>query len=181
MLPSGHFAAGYLVTRLAVNSLLPYYTFADQTKFWVFGILAAVIVDLDEFYAFKKMGMPIAGTKEVNHRNFITHAPLLHLLLGGIVLAIGFFAGAKELEFFAILYILGMMTHFILDSFGYGIMWLWPLNNQVYSFRDTGRALEVHASSVVNYWKGFLGLYFRDMVFYLEALIILVALYVKFL
>lgn len=180
MLPSGHFAVGYLVTKFTISSLTGIFPQANDARFWVVGILAAAMIDFDEFYAFHKIGRPIASIKEINHRKFVTHAPLLHLTIGLIAFLIGLAAGWSDLQVYAILYTAGMCSHFLLDSFYYGIMWLWPFNSQIYAFRKHSIDFEIPAKGVFEYWKKFLTLFVKDFSFYLEVGIIILAFLVGF-
>ena len=142
------------------------------------GILASVLVDLDEFYAFHKIGRPIGENDKINHRKFISHAPLLHLGIGVLGFILSTIFGSIDFQIFAIMYVVGMWTHFFFDSFGYGIMWLWPFTDKLYAFRHRENRMKIRGSSVFGYWKRFLIVYSRDFVFYLEALVIILAIWV---
>lgn len=179
MLPSGHFAAGYLTTKFAIAKLLAFYPQADQARFWWVGILASVLVDLDDFYAFIKIGRPIAATKEVDHRKFISHAPLLHLGIAAAVFGIATLLGSNDWRLYSILYLVGVWTHFIFDSFGYGIMWLWPFDSKLFSLFNANKRLDVPDNlPVIAYWVRFLKEYLRYPPFILELLVISAALFV---
>ena len=178
MLPSGHFAAGYLTSKLAIGSIVPIYAQANDARFWAVGILASVLVDLDEFYAIRKIGRPIGENDAVNHRKFITHAPFLHLIIGAVGFILATLFGSTDFQIFAIMYVVGMWTHFFFDSFRYGIMWIWPFTNKLYAFRYTGKRMDIQGKTVLGYWKRFAVVYSRDFVFYLEALVIIGAIWV---
>ncbi len=179
MLPSGHLAAGYLTTKLALDSLSKFYPQANDPRFWAMGMVAAIIVDLDSFYAFFKIGSPIGSSKDINHRKFLSHAPLLHLGIGTLIFGAGRLLHYSDWELYGILYAVGMATHFLLDSFGLGLMWLWPFKNELYAFRRAGKDFETASETVFGYWRDFLKDYIRDFVFYLEAAVILSAILAK--
>jgi len=180
MLPSGHFAVGYLVTKFSISSLSGIFPQANEARFWVVGMLAAVLVDLDEFYSFYKIGRPIGTAKGINHRKFFTHAPLFHLFIGLVGFIVGLAGGWSDLQLFAILYVAGMWSHFFFDSFGYGIMWLWPFSRRIFAFHNNSIDFEIPAGSILEYWGKFLKLFVKDFVFYLEIAVITLALLIKF-
>lgn len=175
MLPTGHFAAGYLTTRFAIASLIATFPQANDPKFWVIGLIASVIPDMDEFAVFYKVKR-FTGDSKVVHRKFISHAPLLHLAVGAAVFLISNIIGSQDWQLYSILYVVGTWTHFIFDSFGYGILWLWPFSKKIYSVRARERDFQINQRGFFEYWIEFLRLYFKDLVFYLEMVVIAVAL-----
>jgi len=178
MLPTGHFAAGYLTSTFTLSSLINLYPAVNDPKFLALGLFASVAPDLDEFYAFyvAKGFWFKKKDKAIIHRNYLSHAPLLHLFVGLASFVVGLVANSSDLQLYAILYIVGTWTHFFFDSFFYGVKWLWPFSNNLYAFRKPGEDMaKIEASGFFSYWIGFLKLYVRDLVFYLEALVIVVA------
>lgn len=177
MFPPGHLAAGYLVTEFALTKLSALYPGTAQLKFLAVGILASVAVDLDDLYAFIRIGRPIAATRDFDHRKFITHAPALHLAIAALGFTLAQFTGSIDRQLYAIVYLLGTWTHLFFDSFGNGIMWLWPISRRLYSFFASNKRLNVPESlPTVVYWQKFLIEYSRSLVFYLEILVIIAAL-----
>lgn len=176
----GHFAAAYLTTRLTISSLIDKFPQIDGYQFWAVGMLASLLVDLDELYAFHKANKPILGLKEYSHRRFITHAPFLHFGIGLLGFVLGLVFHQQNWQLYSVLYVVGTWTHFFFDSFSYGIMWLWPLNSKVYAFFHRLVEYEIHAKNVFDYYAKFLIRYLKDPVFIFEMMVVTFALLVKF-
>jgi len=131
-------------------------------------------------YSFiRERGYALIGDEKPNHRRYITHAPILWFILA---LGIYFFSASTYHKYLGLLLFLGTLSHFILDSFDYGIMWLWPLNKKVFSFRNTGKDLTVNhpSGNIVIYFCRFLNQYRKWMTFYLELLMIISGLIIYF-
>jgi len=173
MLPFGHFAGGYLAASATAAALSGAFPQASDPKFMWVAIAASVLVDLDDVVAFVKIGRLIARTKSVDHRKFFTHIPLIHFCVSLLAAAGGYVAGSADWQLFAIFYFVGILTHLFLDSFGYGVMWLWPCSLRLYAFTRAGKDFDIPTSlPVVEYWKTFVKEYQRTPVFYFEAILI---------
>ncbi|OGE80234.1 MAG: hypothetical protein A2826_03145 [Candidatus Doudnabacteria bacterium RIFCSPHIGHO2_01_FULL_43_23] len=177
MLPTGHFAAGYLTTRLTIAGLIATFPQASDPRFWAIGLIASVIPDLDEFVVFYKVGR-LTGDNKVPHRKFISHSPLLHLAIGAIAFLIANILGSQDWQLYSVLYVVGIWTHFVFDSFGYGIMWLWPFTPRLFSLRAREQDFQIKETKFFAYWLEFLKIYSKDLVFWLELIVIAVALVV---
>lgn len=168
MLPPGHLASGYLATKLAILKLSALYPQASQARFWAVGILASLVIDLDDLYAFLRIGRPIAATAAVDHRKFVTHAPLVHFGIAILGFGYAWLSGSSDWQLYSILYLLGTWTHLFFDSFGYGIMWLWPFDKKLYSFFNPGKRLAVPEElPIISYWLRF----FREYLLYPPVLV----------
>ncbi|MCL5435571.1 MAG: metal-dependent hydrolase [Patescibacteria group bacterium] len=177
MLPPGHIAAGYLTTRIAIAELLTFYPQAAASRFWAVGILASVVIDLDDLYAFIRIGRPIAATVEVDHRKFISHAPFLHLFIAACGFGLASVFKSGDWQLYSLLYLVGTWTHFFFDSFGYGIMWLWPFDRKLYSFFNVNKRLAVSEKlPVVSYWLRFFREYLRYPPVLIEISLLIIAL-----
>lgn len=181
MLPSGHFAAGYLVSSSALSVLERWYPIANEPKYLIIGLVASVIVDLDEFIAFAKIGGWIGGDGKISHRKFISHAPLLHVAASVLAFASGIALHNQPLQLGALMYCIGVLSHFLLDSFAYGIMWLWPFTSRIYAFRLREKELGITTRKFWSYWTEFLRIYVRDPLSWAEAIITVAAIIVFFL
>jgi hypothetical protein len=175
MLPTGHFAAGYLTTKLALTTLLPAFPQALDTRFWVVGLVASVATDLDNFYFFAKIGSFLGGTKDQTHRDLPSHAPMLHLAISVVAFGLATILGSSDFQLYAIVYLTGTWTHFLFDSFALGLRWLWPFSKKLYAFRDAGKDLDIQETSFFPYWITFIKLYTRSFVFFIEVIVILSA------
>ncbi len=177
MLPSGHFAAGYLLAKALIH-----YSNADfspvethQLLFW--GAFFGFAPDLDTFYAFWKIKRWIVPREKVDHRKFITHAPLLWLAIG---LLIYFLSGDPFVKYLGLLVWLGPWSHFALDSTRHGIMWLWPFSKRLYALKESDRSWENNHTKFFRYWLNFLRYYITrsTLTFGVEVVIISTAVIV---
>lgn len=175
MLPSGHIAAGYLVAEGVLRVIKPDLAPGqfEQLLFW--GAFFGFCPDLDMFYAFLKAKGFTLPDKAINHRFYITHRPLFWF---AFALAIyGFAGGSVYWQMFALMVWLGSWSHFLLDSFKVGVMWLWPFTNRFFAFRSPGEREEGPKTTFFGFWFWFLKYYPRHnpTTFYLEILVLLTA------
>lgn len=180
MLPPGHIAAGYLATYSLLK--LTGHNFdvqqINQLLFW--GMFFGFVPDLDMFVAFAKIkGFSIKMDK-FDHRKFVTHAPLIWLAAG---LAVYFPTENLFTKFVGFIILAGAGSHLFLDTLQYGIMWLWPFSNRLYAFKDREKKITQPSADkrgFFAYWLEFLWLYMTKakLSFYLESLIIIIALLV---
>ena len=181
MLPTAHFAAGYLTEKLSLELLGSVYAHSQQTKFLYLGIAASLFPDVDILFFFLQThGFAVGTQKGINHRSYITHVPAFHLMIAAIAWTGSRIAGSTTGELIAIVYLIGTWTHFVTDSFFYGIRWLWPFSNRFYAVSSAGRDFEIRSSSALDFWKKFLVKYSHNYVFYLELILIAAAVYTYF-
>lgn len=180
MLPPGHLAAGYLTAKTLLYFSHQHFTELQQSSLVGWSLIFGVAPDLDMFYSFfKERGYKVIGEEKPQHRKYISHAPILWLIAG---LLIYFFADSVYYKYIGLLFWLGSWSHFILDSFDYGIMWMWPFNKKIYSLRNREKnfpAIE-GTKNVVSYFINFLKHYRRVITFYLEIFIIVSAIIIRF-
>lgn len=86
----------------------------------------SILPDLDgvvEFFKYRKMDAGEHG----DHRDGL-HYPLAWMIVGIVLIFINLFIGS--------LFTLCVLAHFLNDSWGtgWGIEWLWPLNDRTYKF-----------------------------------------------
>jgi hypothetical protein len=173
MLPPGHLASGYLVAK-ALLKVVPYHlTQAQQNTTVQLGMLAAVVPDVDMFYAFAKVKGITFKDNSTNHRAFVTHAPIIWLAASATWFALAPDPYQKTL---AIMLLVGTWTHFLLDSIDYGIMWLWPFSAKVYSIVNSRRTFTGTSSNPFRFWWEFLKFYSTTPTFYVETALIIIAL-----
>ncbi len=174
MLPPGHIAAGFLTAKVLLNIVHPSLTADQQTQLLWWGMFFGFAPDLDTFVAFAKAKAFVFINKdETNHRKYYSHAPVLWLIAGLIVVAV---APNTYWRYVGLLLWLGSWSHFLLDTVQYGIMWLWPLSTKIYAFSDTEKKLNVVGIKFLDFWWSFVKLYSKTVSFYLEILIIIVSL-----
>ena len=176
MLPPGHIAAGFLTAKVLLEVTHPALSQAQQNQLLLWGMLFGFAPDLDFFYAFfKTKSLLIVGEKDVTHRKFWSHAPILWLIAG---LLIYFLSGSEYWKLVGLLVWLGSWSHFALDSIEYGIMWLWPLDKKVYAFKNREVRLVIPEKNVFKHSWQFLKIYSTTVTFYLELIIILSAIFI---
>lgn len=173
MLPPGHIAGGYLLTKGLIDSYPGSLTTSEKNKLLWWGMFLSFAPDLDTFYSFYKSSALTVNNTVANHRVYLTHTPSLWLVAG---LLIFFFAKKPYYKFLGLMVWLASWSHFVLDSIEYGVRWLWPFNSHLYSIIPGSHNIIVRPSGFLNYWINFLKSYSHTVTFYLEILIILFAL-----
>lgn len=169
MLPSGHIAAGYLVSLAAAKALQ-----TSDPRLIAFGTFMAFAPDLDLFYKFSQVKRfyfdKDSDNAETTHRRLVTHAPLVYLLI-----SLGLLVFSREL---AVMFFVGSWSHFILDSSGYGIPWLYPFSKKLFSVMPINEETRSNGIGFIDYWVKFIKFYAKRPEFYLEILIIIIAVIV---
>lgn len=177
MLPPGHVAAGYLTAQAFITIVKPDLNQTQLNQLLMWGALFGFIPDLDVLYSFIREKALTVRHSENNHRKYYSHTPVLWLLAGVVVY---FVAPGSYGKMLGLLLWLASWSHFLLDSIQYGIMWLWPFSNRIYALKD--REVEVKGSFTApgfwGYWLTFMKFYTRQISFYIEIFIILIALIV---
>lgn len=177
MLPPGHFAAGYVITSAILKLAHPAIDHSEYQKLLLSGVIFSILPDLDLVIPFLK-SKSLKFNGDVNHRNFVSHAPLLWLFFG---LGIYLFAASPFFKYLGLLLWTGSWTHFILDSFEYGIMWLWPFNPKRFAFHFTeDNYSSTEKNTFLFYWKWLREVYSKNITFYLEMLSIAAAIVLLF-
>lgn len=177
MLPPGHIAAGYLTAEALLHFTHPNLTAVQQNQLLLWGMLFGFIPDIDTFIGFVREKTFWGVSEKNNHRKFVTHAPIIWLAMGLIVVVI---APNEYWKYVGLLLWLGSWSHFILDSIQYGIMWLWPFSNRIYAFKDRENAYiksNLDDAGFIKYWWGFVKAYGQTLSCFLEILIIIIAIF----
>jgi hypothetical protein len=178
MLPSGHVAAGFLTGVVLLKFSHTIFLPSEVNSLLWLSVFFGFAPDIDVFFVFfKTSSLLVCGDEKVNHRKYFTHAPILWLIAG---LAVYFLADSEFYKHVGLIIWLASWSHFILDSIEHGVMWLWPLSNKVFALKSTGQR---HVISEKNFFKHtweFLKFYTTRLSFYLEVLIILIALIIYF-
>ena len=177
MLPPGHIAAGYLTTYALLKVTHQNFSPEQTTQLLWWGALFGFLPDIDSFVAFAREKAFMVKNQKNNHRKQFTHAPLLWFIFGMIVVLL---APNSYWRYVGLLLWLASWSHFLLDSIQYGIMWLWPFSNRIFALRDRERDFQIQDNSFFGYWSTFVKAYANTVSFYLEVLIILIALVIYF-
>ncbi len=184
MLPPGHVAAGYLIALSLLKIAKPDIDPAHARYLLWLGAFFAFAPDLDMFYAFAKVKRFAIQIDKINHRELLSHAPMLWFLAGLILIL------ASHDTFWrlvGLLIWLGSWSHFLLDSIQKGIMWLWPFRRKLFALLESSelKLQEIPQNffdfkGFFRYWFSFVKYYINDFsaTFYLEMVLIITALYV---
>ena len=127
MLPPGHIAAGYIVSELFLRTFHFDLTTVQTNYLILCGMFFGFAPDLDFFIAFAKTRKFIIDNTVANHRKFISHAPILWLLLAAVIFVIG---NSPFVQALAVIIWACSWMHFILDT-EWGIMWFWPFSTRL--------------------------------------------------
>lgn len=166
MLPPGHIAAGYLAAKIA-GHFIPA---LNSPKYLALTSFFSFFPDLDYFIAFARTRKWIID-KQISHRDFPTHAPLLYLLVFSI-----WYVVFGQTRLLAWTFLIGTWSHFILDTFSAsGIPWLYPFTNKRFGLTLDLRNLP-STENFFEYWLEFVKEYAKTAVFKAELLISVIAL-----
>lgn len=159
MLPPGHIAAGYLVTRVVLY-FGPQFAAAQHNELMLWGIFFSFAPDLDMFYTFYRTRRLTITDDDPSHREYYSHAPILWLLVG---LGIYFLATDAFIKYVGLLLWIGSWTHFALDSIQHGVMWGWPLSRETYALKDHNKKSGIRESGFWRFWVKFIDFYATKM------------------
>jgi membrane-bound metal-dependent hydrolase YbcI (DUF457 family) len=159
MLPPGHIAVGYLAATAYESIFHPAISISQSKNLLWIGASSGFIPDIDMFFAFLKVGAWRIDEKKADHRSYLTHRPILWLLLVLIIFFVGKSIYSVYIQSIAIVIFLGTYSHFILDSLdsGTGIKWLWPFSDKLYTIKNNDIAVE--NKNFFSYWFGLVVLY----------------------
>lgn len=174
MLPPGHIAAGYLVTKVFLGITKPELNTTQTDQLLLWGMFFAFAPDLDMFYAFWKEKSFKHTGKSFNHRQFISHIPLVWLIAGFIVVI---FAKNQFIQYFGLIIWLSSWSHFVLDSESLGIRWLYPFSKKFYALKNPGVCDVNNANGFFHHWFNLIKIYHQKykLTFYAELIIIFTA------
>jgi len=180
MLPPGHIAAGFITAKALLHFSHQNFTPHERQALLLWGMLFGFIPDIDTFIGFIREKTLFAVSQKNNHRKFVTHAPIIWLAMGLIVILV---APNVYWKYVGLLLWLGSWSHFILDTVQYGIMWLWPFSKRIYAVMDREKDY-IHnpeEKTFFSYWWGFVKSYSKTLSFFLELIIIISAIiiYIK--
>ncbi|MDE2040804.1 MAG: metal-dependent hydrolase [Patescibacteria group bacterium] len=177
MVLPGHIAGGYLVSRLILSWAPASFSSVQIVWLTVVGTLAGELPDIDiAYFSFKKI---IVRSETVeNHRDYLTHAPVIWLIVAGLISIAGELITSQFIVWLGIVVFAGTWTHFILDSIEYGVRWLWPFSNRRFALRkappfESSRPV----GSLAYYWDYISSSYVYYLTFYLEIVVVLTATY----
>jgi membrane-bound metal-dependent hydrolase YbcI (DUF457 family) len=178
MLPPGHIAAGFLVGKALLKFIPLNFSELQQSQIILWTMFFSFAPDLDIFYSFfKEKAFVVKNLETNNHRKYLSHAPVLWLIVG---LFIFFSFKSTFVKILGLSLWLGSWSHFLLDSIEYGIMWLWPINRKVYAFKDVELSQLIIETNFFDYWFYSVKQYTKSLTFYFEVFIIFISIAVYF-
>lgn len=150
MLPPGHIAAGFLTAYGVLHFAAPTFTPSEANTLLVSGAILGALPDID-IIAFFKHRATLYFKGNDTHRRYITHAPLLWLILGLIT---AYIAPNPFLRAFGFLLWLAPWSHFVCDSIEFGVRWLWPFSSRYFSIVNSypAHSCETQRSVWRHYW-----------------------------
>ncbi|MBU1132965.1 metal-dependent hydrolase [Patescibacteria group bacterium] len=128
-----HSLAGAVTTKLVLDKNEGIFSKLEKDILWFVGITASVFPDFDLIIYF-------LNPNATSHRQWITHSVVLYAFASLILLSFGFFYKKKEKfgrQFYmsmALVFILGVVTHLILDYLVGGVTIFLPFNRFVYGY-----------------------------------------------
>ncbi len=181
MLPPGHIAAGFLITKGLLVLTKPALSAIEQQRLLWWGMFFGFAPDLDTFAVFIKVKRFI-GSDDISHRKFWSHAPILWLIGG---LAIFFFGLARHnlfIEYFGLVAWLGSWSHFALDTVQHGVIWFWPWRKEPLALFDQGVKSHIPPQDFWPYWFQSVKFYATrfTLSFCIELVAVIAALFVYF-
>jgi len=126
-----HSLTGALFVKPIIDKVEDKFTQKEKVVLWFAGITGSVLPDFDLVYMlFHGLG---------NHRYYPTHGIFLYISLYLLIYLIGLLHDKKEFgrKFFktlALVTIVGVLSHFIIDTFIGGIVIFAPFSENIYGF-----------------------------------------------
>lgn len=160
-----HFPAGYLCTRVLLQSRRDRIPASDYRIYFCAGLLGSVLPDVDILYYYLRYY--IAGQWYPGHHAYWSHTPFYWLIIFTVLIVSSL--AFKRQRFLFALYIGGMnlLLHFWLDSFAGRIKWLYPISNKAFGIFTIPRHYQWWVWDYAFHWT-----------FGIELAIVVVCLYV---
>lgn len=179
MILPGHIAGGYLAATAVLALSHAPLSSAEATALLTIGTLAGEAPDIDILFFFLHHRYSRNASKRTNHRSFFTHLPAFWLLLSLAIAAAGWFAGSVFTELLGWMILAGSWTHFFLDSFEYGIVWLWPFSDRRFAMRQIEEPHVEAPQGTVAYYVEHVGkIWNKRITFVLEVILVIVTAWV---
>jgi len=177
MILPGHLALGYLVTYGLLKLFHLEFSVADTNFILLFGTIFGAIVDLD-FLSYFLKNRTLKMRNDISHRDQISHAPLLWLIIG---LLIFFFADDVFTKVIGLTVWISTWSHFAFDSFEHGIMWRYPFSKKRYNLWGDKPFIARKKEGLIGYYYRFFFHYYPTRkTFWIELLVVVVFLLVWF-
>jgi hypothetical protein len=126
-----HATVGAIAIKPVLDRCRNKFTEKENTVLWFAGITSAVLPDFDIAYSV------LRGLED--HRSFVTHGIILYIIAFILLYSISFFQkrevfGRKFFKTLALVFLVGISTHFLIDFFFGGIALLAPFTFRIFGF-----------------------------------------------
>ncbi|MBI2623667.1 MAG: metal-dependent hydrolase [Candidatus Liptonbacteria bacterium] len=175
MLTPGHIALGYLVSVsfLKITHADGMFDADTLNVLLLTGSLMGTAPDLD-FLPFFIKHRSLKLVQNDSHRSYATHAPLFWLIIS--LLAYFSFGRTLFAAYLGGIILLGTWSHFLADSFEYGIGWLRPFSQKryaVWNYPEERTTMRQHI--LLRHYFEFLKIYVKSRTFPFEIVAVLAA------
>ncbi len=136
-----HSLAGAIAIKPIIDRFENKFIDKERTVLWFVGVTASVLPDFDLSYAiFRNLE---------NHRSYITHGIFLYFIMFMLIYFLSYLQkkdvfGRKFFKVLSLVFITGILTHFIIDFMVGGIVLLAPFSYQVLGFDMNIRKLDTN-------------------------------------
>jgi inner membrane protein len=151
--PAG-FLAAYLTRKIWSQKL----SNSQINLLYLLGTIFGIFPDIDAIYYYLFSAI-------LRHREFFTHSLIFYLIVWLVVYLVWRITKKEFLKASSFVFLFASLLHLLLDSLGYGVMWLYPYTNLTFGILN----IETIASS-------FFGKNFLVINLVLETIIILLAI-----
>ena len=182
MVLPGHLAGGYLVTRGLLAIFHPGFSATEIDSLLIIGTLAGEFPDVDLirlYFDNKPLDAKTTASKlTTDHRTYITHAPLLWLLISLSTVVIGYLCSSIFTEWIGWLILAGSWSHLLLDSIEYGVMWFWPFSKRRFVLKKEmpPENIDARPGSLAHHFQYITRVYMKTVTFWAEIIVTLAAL-----
>jgi hypothetical protein len=126
-----HATVGALAIKPIIEKVEEKFTKKEITTLWFAGITSAVLPDFDIAYSV------LRGLED--HRSFVTHGIVLYFIAFILLYSVSFFQkkdifGKKFFKTLALVFLIGICTHFLIDFFVGGIALFAPVTYRIFGF-----------------------------------------------
>lgn len=168
----GHLAAGYLTAKAVVAVSAPALSGSEAGEIAFLGALVGAFPDLD-FIPYFWRTRSIELRRHASHRDYISHAPVLWFCMG---IAVSIYAASPFWRTAGTVLWLSSWSHFLLDTIGGRIMWLWPFTKKRFGIElapDDRFVKGADEAAIAYYLRLFRTVYVPHPIFWMEVALII--------
>lgn len=120
-----HAPASFLLTYALKKYWQPSCQRKQIISLYILAMIGGIFPDIDLFYYY-------LSSATFSHHEVFTHSVLFYSIVCGLIYFFGYWRKNKFLQTAASLFFLGIISHFLADSLGAGVVWLWPFSKTLY-------------------------------------------------